>query len=259
MNRHAVPNATMGLPGKPVNGGSNPRFYEFDDGVMRLVKWHPSQHGPKACYNELVASRIGQLIEAPILRGGAVYLADEIIPVEHRAVGATAGFHFGMAHMKGENFVPAQHYREIANIAALPAAAILLAWLAVGDQEGHNQYLHQKVEENPGAAPTMTKHFRLIDMGQMFGAWSWSAPAVAVCHDRFALPRHMVAELSWVKLQPAIADAAAITDEAIRACFEDCPEEWAVSPLDRQGGAARVIAARGSLEAILRNGNPDIK
>lgn len=74
MNRHAVPNATMGLPGRPVNGGSEPRFYEFDDGVTRLVKWHPSKHGAKACYNELVASRIGQLIGAPILRGCIVFV-----------------------------------------------------------------------------------------------------------------------------------------------------------------------------------------
>jgi hypothetical protein len=67
MNRHSVPNATLGLPGKPANGGSQPRFYDFDDGVTRLVKWWPSPHGNKACFNELVASRLGQLIDAPIL------------------------------------------------------------------------------------------------------------------------------------------------------------------------------------------------
>lgn len=42
MNRHSAPNAILGLPNKPANGGSNPQFYEFDDGVTRLVKWHPS-------------------------------------------------------------------------------------------------------------------------------------------------------------------------------------------------------------------------
>jgi hypothetical protein len=42
MNRHSVPNATLGLPGNPINGGSKPRFYDFNDGVTRLVKWSPS-------------------------------------------------------------------------------------------------------------------------------------------------------------------------------------------------------------------------
>src|SRR5260370_38147756 len=94
MNRQAVPNATMGLPGKPANGGSNPRFYDFDDGVTRLVKWHPSGHGAKACYNELITSRLGQLLGAPILRGGVIYVAHCIISPDPRIEGATAGFRF---------------------------------------------------------------------------------------------------------------------------------------------------------------------
>jgi hypothetical protein len=43
LNRNCVPNAINGYPGKPPNGGSNARFYDFDDGVTRLVKWHPSR------------------------------------------------------------------------------------------------------------------------------------------------------------------------------------------------------------------------
>jgi hypothetical protein len=124
MNRHSVPNATFGLPGKSPNGGSQPRFYEFDDGVTRLVKWSPSPHGTKACFNELVASRLGQLIDAPILRGIVVYVPDEIIPAEHRVEAAKPGFHFAMTRMLGENFVAPGHYAEIANSSELPAAAV---------------------------------------------------------------------------------------------------------------------------------------
>ena len=50
-DKYSVPNATIPFPKVIENGGSNPRFYDFDDGVLRLVKWHPSQHGAKACYN----------------------------------------------------------------------------------------------------------------------------------------------------------------------------------------------------------------
>jgi hypothetical protein len=112
VNQHSVPNATLGLPGKPIDGGSQPRFYEFDDAVTRLVKWSPSPHGNKACFNELVASRLGQLIDAPILRGIIVYVSDEIIPMDHRAEGAKPGFHFAVTRMPGENFVAPGHYAE---------------------------------------------------------------------------------------------------------------------------------------------------
>jgi hypothetical protein len=203
MNRHSVPNATLGLPGKPVNGGSQPRFYDFDDGVTRLVKWHPSRHGSKACYNELIASRLGQLIDAPILRGIVVYVPDEIIPADHRADGATPGFHFAVTRMLGENFIAPGHYAEIENSLQLSAAAVHLAWLAVGDQQGHNQYL-QRLEYEEHGVLKKTKRFKLIDMGQMFGDWNWSAASVAAVHTSYQLPIHLVPHLTIASLQPAL-------------------------------------------------------
>lgn len=161
--------------------------------------------------------------------------------------------------MDGENFVPAQHYQEIANTAELPSAAALLGLLAVGDQQGHNQYLQRKEVRPPGGAPIMTKHSRLIDMGQMFGHWAWSAATHSACHAAYALPGHMAAHLTWGKLQPTIDEIAGAADGEFHACFEDCPEEWAVPAADRAAGSARVIVARDSLAGILRTGNPGIR
>lgn len=249
----------MGLPGKPQNGGSRPRFYEFDDGVTRLVKWHPSRHGNKACYNEIVASRLGQLLGAPILRGLLVYVPDEIIPADHRADGGTPGFHFAVTRMEGENFVPAQHYVELENSSELPFAAVHLAWLAVGDQEGHNQFLQRLELRQHGSPPRLTKYFRLIDMGQMFGNWNWDAATVVTPPNKYRLPSHLADKLTWEKLGPAIQSLTAIDESSIRACFDDIPDEWNVSTVDRQAAVTRVLAARMQIEAIVRNGNPAIK
>ena len=254
MNKQSVPNATLGLPGRPVNGGSNPRFYDFDDGVTRLVKWHPSLHGVKACYNELVASRLGQLIGAPILRGGVVFVPDDIIPSDHRILGATAGFHFGVFMMDGTNFVPAKHYADIANASELPFAAVFLAWLAIADQEGHNQFL-QQVE----IAGTTTKRFKLVDMGFMFGSPSWSAPDVGKVHTSYVIPRHLASQLSLTKLKPAMETLKTITEGAIRECFEDYPDDWNISDADRDAAVSRVCAGRDNIDSIIRNGNPSIK
>jgi len=254
MNTQSVPNAILGLPGRPVNGGSNPRYYDFDDGVTRLVKWHPSPHGVKACYNELVASRLGQLIGSPILRGVVVYVPPEIIPPDHKALGATAGFHFGVFMMNGTNFIPAQHYTDIANASELPFAAVFLAWLAVGDQEGHNQFL-QQVE----VAGTLTKRFKLVDMGFMFGNPTWSEANARTVHTSYTIPQHLVLQLSVAKLKPAIEALKMIPDNVIRECFDDCPDDWNILSADRDAAVARVCEARDSIESIIRNGNPSIK
>ena len=217
-NKQSVPNGILGLPGRPANGGSNPRFYDFDDGVTRLVKWHPSPHGTKACYNELVASRLGQLIGSPILRGGIVYVPADIIPPDHKAFGAIGGFHFGVFRMAGTNFLPASHYADIANASELPFAAVFLAWLAVGDQDGHNQFLQQME-----VGGRITKHFKLVDMGFMFGTPNWSEADARNVHTSYAIPSHLAAQLDMAKLGPAIKALQTITETDIGDCFDDYP------------------------------------
>jgi hypothetical protein len=257
MNRHSVPNATMGLPGKPANGGSQPRFYEFDDGVTRLVKWSPSPHGTKACFNELVASRVGQLIDAPILPGNVVYVADEVIPDDHRREAARPGFHFAVTRMPGENFVAPRHYAEIANSSQLPAAAVHLAWLAIGDQQGHNQYLHVVEQEEVGSIKK-SKHFKLIDMGQMFGNWSWTTGTLQV-HSTYRLPTHLLAHLTKMKLRPILDLLLAVPDATIEECFQECPDSWNVSDDDKSAGARCAMQSKRGIEDIILNGNPEIK
>jgi hypothetical protein len=253
-NRQSVPNAVFGLPGRPINGGSNPRFYDFDDGVTRLVKWHPSRHGEKACYNELVASRLGQLIGSPILRGGPVFVPADIIPPDHKAFGATAGFHFGVARMEGTNFLPASHYKDIDNASELPFAAVFLAWLAVGDQDGHNQFLQQME-----VAGKITKRFKLVDMGFMFGTPKWAEANVRNVHLSYGIPSHIAAQLSMAKMKPAIEALKKISDADIRECFDDYPEDWNIPSSDREAAVKRVCEARDNIESIIRNGNASIK
>jgi hypothetical protein len=161
--------------------------------------------------------------------------------------------------MKGENFVPAQHYGEIANAAELPAAAAHIAWLAVADQHGHNQYLQQLEIERDGYPPVITKRFKLIDMGLMFGNGNWSVANIGNVPAAYALPDHLAAKLTLATLAPAIAAVKAAPEAAIRECFADCPDEWNVSDADKQAGAERTIASAAQVGQIIAAGNPNIK
>lgn len=258
VNRFAVPNATVGLPGKPTNGGSGPRFYDFDDGVVRLVKWHPSYHGARLCYNELVASRLGQLISAPILRGSVVYIPEEIIPQDHLPY-AKKGFQFGVTRMDGENFQPAAHYGEIENKAELCRAAVLLAWLSVEDHEGRNQYLQRLDVKLGGTKRRQSKLFRLIDMGFAFADGDWRAETVAGISDAYVLPSHIDVQLRWPEVKAAIDDLKSVSADDIRACLQDFPPDWNVPPADVQALEKRVLEARDLIEDMISNGNPGLR
>lgn len=224
---------------------------------MRLVKWHPCPHGLKACFNELVASRLGQLIDSPILRGGVVYVPDDIIPPDHRPIGQP-GFHFAVTRMQGQNFVPAQHYSEIENSSQLAAAAVHLTWLHVEDQHGHNQFLQRLETGGPNPAPRESRILRLIDMGFMYAQPNWDARTLAALPDRYALPAHLSEKLTMPLIDAVLSDLSAVPEVEIRSCFSDVPDEWGVSTDDATAGATRAVTIRGRLRDLITAGNPQL-
>jgi hypothetical protein len=259
LNKNTVPKALRALPGVIQNGGSNPRFYEFDDGVPRLVKWHPSNQGPKVCFNELVASRIGQLFDVPLLRGTVVYISGDVIPPDHTAF-ATEGFHFGVSRMDGGNFVPTVHYSIISNASSLPVAAVHLAWLQVSDQETHNQYKQEINEKMADGSMSLRHYFRLADMGFLFGIGnngSWTATTLGK-NDAYKLPPHLVAQVTADQMLPVINEVLAIPEAEIRECFDDIPSAWGVPEDDVKASLQWVIDARGNLKTIISKGNPSL-
>jgi hypothetical protein len=170
--QQTVPNATWVSPVATGGGASAPRTCDFDDKVLRHVKWHPSNHGLTSTYSELVASRIGLLFGAPVLRGVVVYVAMEKLPSEIKAR-VSQPYHLGFVYSPGKDFVE-DDYKSIRNTAALPAAAVLLTWLQVGDQVGHNQYLFQLERVFPDKTTEKMNDFLLIDLAAICGVHDWS-------------------------------------------------------------------------------------
>jgi len=217
-NRHLFPNATLPLPVVIQNGGSGPRVFDFDDQVFRLVKWHPSSHGITATYSELAASRLAQLLSAPALRAMPVWIPEPMLPSPGQNV------HLGFTFLHGENFLDTD-YPSIKNRAVLPAAALQLCWLRVGDQQGHNQYLWRHDEILPDKTSRTTNHFMLIDLAAMFETHDWSGSDLGDGKQAYNLPTHLKAELSMKLMEPYLEAVQDIPEEDILGCFVS-PEDW---------------------------------
>lgn len=158
--------------------------------------------------------------------------------------------------MEGDNFIPAQHYAEIENLSQLPAAAVHLSWLSVGDQEGHNQYLQRKEATSVGGKRGI--RFMLADMGFMFRGGNWSAASLESLPEPYRLPTHIAERLTTEKLEPAVLALQALNDSSIRECLMDRPEEWHISDEDVQAAIDTVLVRRTTIRDILTAGNPQI-
>jgi hypothetical protein len=185
-----------------------------------------------------------------------VYVPDDIIPDEHRASGATAGFHFGVIRMQGDNFDPTRHYADISNGSQLPAAGIQLAWLYIKDQNHRNQFIEHGRDEDTGVP---VKRFRLIDLAAMFSTSKWTIETLANLPMEYKLPDHLAEHLTMQQLEPVMAALKAQPNSEIEDCFLDCPNEWGISDEDKRAAIARTLNARDQIEQIIRVGNPNLK
>jgi hypothetical protein len=250
LSKHSVPNATFVFPQALPNGGSAPRVCDFDDMVFRLVKWHPSNHGITSTYSELVASRLGQLIDAPVVRGTVVHIDMDLLPPEI-AARVTQPFHVGFTYSSGQNFAEAD-YAGIKNTAALPAAAVLLAWLQVGDQESHNQYLYQLEQVLPDKTTRRMNHFILVDLAAVCGQHDWSNHALDNPGTPHTLPKHMQSRVKMDDVGPVLEVVNGLAEEDIRECCGSYPASWGIGDGLTKKLAKYVLDRRHHLAAILQ-------
>jgi hypothetical protein len=250
ITQYTVPNATWVHPYSLSNGGSDPRVCDFDDMVQRVVKWHPSNHGFTATYSELISSRLGQLIEAPIVRGTVVYVDRRLLPPE---VAGRVGqpYHLGFTYSAGRNFSEAD-YANIQNPPALPAAAVLLAWLQVADQESHNQYLYQLERVLPDRTTRKMNHFILVDQAAICGTWDWR-DADLQPDAAYDLPPHLKSRVSMDDLEPVVETLSSIEEQDVRTCLDAYPDGWGITPEHVDKITGYLLDRRNHLGDVLRS------
>lgn len=249
ITQYIVPNATWVHAYQLPNGGSAPRVCDFDDMVLRVVKWHPSNHGFTSTYSELVASRLGQLIEAPVIRGAVVYVEPDLLPQEV-AGRVTQSFHVGFKYSLGRNFSE-KDYAKIENTPALPAAAVQLAWLQVADQEHHNQYLYQLEQVLPDKTTRKMNHFILLDQAAICGSHDWRGMTLKP-DDAYNLPPHLKGKVSMDDVEPIVEHLKSIKEEDIKSCFDSHPDSWDITPELVEKVTEFVLSRRDHLNDILR-------
>jgi hypothetical protein len=240
---------SLGQP-KGETGSSGAHFWDFDDEVIRLVKWHPSVHGFTSTYSELIASRLGQLIDAPVVRGTVVHIDPDLLPPELMDKGAQP-FHVGFTHLIGDDFSEAD-YDHIDNKLSLPKAAVQLAWLRIEDQQGHNQYLYRTEQILPDDTRRKKNHYVLVDQAAMCGFHDWREQDLKPDAE-YTLPAPLRSRVSMSSVEPLLEHLASIEESEIRSCFDSHPDSWEITDEHVNKATEFVLERREHLEEVFRN------
>ena len=74
-----------------------PQLFQCDDGKRYVVKFMSNPQGIRGLPNELIACRLGKLLDLPLVPGNVVYLTQKLIDLEPslKKQGVQPGPHFG--------------------------------------------------------------------------------------------------------------------------------------------------------------------
>jgi hypothetical protein len=234
-----IPVATRILDCKP-RGSSNPIFCEFDDEITRIVRFHrgpkPNRfsHGAKSCFNEFIASRLGELFGAPVTHPAVVCVPQHVISPAAATTGAISGLHLGSRKMHGidlsSRFDNSADLDTNANSDRLLKAAVLLTWLFIED---HAMYDDEKVPQwdNGGFLEYdgSDKRYVLVDLEHAFGTPEWRKESLCDPRTSFILPNRFATNLANLPpedLQATFNQLASLNAANVISCFQGYPIHW---------------------------------
>lgn len=261
MNPQTVPNAIAAWE-PPSRPNSWLRYYRFDDGVARLVRffgrpgvvevvdpasglsrWRapgdPTADCTKSVYNELVCSRLGQLIGAPLFRGVVVWIPESLTRGD---TCAEPGAHVGFTY----EIPPEAHPGIYPSDPGLHAAAVLVAWLNVYDVD-HRMSVVTRASEVLGRGT-----WRLVNLKHALQMWNWTAESLTIPpHGSYDMARFFAECLSLDGIAAVVTRIKGLDRATIARCFDDVPAEWSIPGEDIRAGVDYVDSVRAGLDNLL--------
>jgi hypothetical protein len=260
----SFPTATAHSPNTDRYASVYPRVYACDDDIDRLIVFNRDNdfwHG-KECFGELLAGRLGQLIDAPVPVFVPVYVPDEVVAdlqsLPFPGLRDPGGWHVGIEKPNNPGpFGWPLLQTEIANLSGLAIKTALAAWLDTNarisyfDDENRvwfsrfNAAFSGDIGPIPWTAETLATPPRKLRWF-LFGHFNHGAPFIQTIAGYWRVPAN-------VDSLYAAADAiAGISAEAIHdAVYTDVPAEWNMPAEDLAAVEARLLYVQPILRAKL--------
>jgi hypothetical protein len=206
-------------------GYSQPKLFECNDGKRYVVKLMSNPQGIRGLPNELIASRLGKLLNLPIIPGRIVYLSKELINNnrELKKQRVKPGPHFGILYISKMQEPTGHHIKKCVNLHQGLDMFVFDHWIQNDDRGTGNIII------SPGDKPK----FYMIDHEGGFCGQGWYDKALkrhrsnvkpywSKIYKRFA--RYSV--WSEKTLNAPLKRLESLSFSKIRKAMDNIPLEW---------------------------------
>jgi hypothetical protein len=146
-------------------GYTLPHLFECDDGYQYVVKFMSNPQGIRGLAKELIAYRLGKMLDLPVVQGNVIYITKELIdryPIL-RKNHVKPGPHFGSLYIENAQYPSRKAIRQCINVSKAAGMIVFDNWIQNTDRRSGNVLVTKSSQPK----------FRMIDHQGIFGGSSW--------------------------------------------------------------------------------------
>jgi hypothetical protein len=238
---------------RPLRGGSQSQLLRASDGQYYVTKFQNNPQHVRVLANEMLATRLGQLLGLPVPRVTAIEVCDWLIAhtndlrmdVAGLRTPFKSGCHLASTYVgdptKGHlfDYLPEGLLQQVTNLGDFARVLVLDKW--TGNADGRQVIFTQESKRRSYKAI-------FIDQGYCFNAGEWSFPDSPL---RGVYARNPVYEhiKGWEAFEPALTCAEQMDIDQIWRIAAEIPAEWYESDT---AGLNRLIETLHSRRSAIR-------
>ncbi|MCE5284810.1 MAG: hypothetical protein LLG02_03030 [Pelosinus sp.] len=227
-------------------GVTAPQFFRANDGEIYVVKLKNNQLGGKVLASELLAAKIGSLMNLCFPSSQIIEINEETLQKNRKltALIKNQGKHFASRYLPHTNYVSIHNLRKAANISEM-AGILLFDHMFHNPDRAHNRKNLLIRKEDA------TYKLYAIDNSHLFRSGRWTIDGLnklstkIQVYSQYSFGVLLRDFLSTKDFIPYIEKVKNITTATIEAIFEEIPNEWL--PLDERQALLNVVKLRCTL------------
>jgi hypothetical protein len=231
-----------------MRGGAQAHLMRCSDGQFYVVKFRNNPQHLRVLTNEMLGTRLAELVELPVPRTEAVEVSDWLvehtpelhIQLAHEMIRCEAGLQFGSRYavnpLEGQvlDYLPGEMFGMVRNLETFAGMLVLDKW--TGNANGRQAAFWRKLREKKYTAA-------FIDQGYCFNAGEWTFPDFPL-RGVYARNEVYSGVCGWESFEPWLSRIEKMDEDRVWNLAGEIPPEWYCGEWEELEKLVRLLLGR---------------